>query len=66
MFPLARATHLGIPVVEPRPDGLGTQPKNLVAVDPPAKVLLFFTVWGCSGKPNLISTKKLKSKDPTQ
>ena len=34
---------------------------HLVAVDPPAKSSTF---WGLSGKPNLISTKKLKSKDP--
>ena len=35
----------------------------LVAVDPSAKSSTFR---GFSGKPNLISTKKLKSKDPTQ
>ena len=39
----------------------------VAAVDPPAKsVFFFFTFWGFSGKPNLISTIKLKSKDPTQ
>ena len=38
-------------------------PKFLVAVDTPAKS---FTFLGSSGKPTLISTKKLKSKDPIQ
>ena len=44
-------------------DGLDVAGPKLVAVDPSAKSLAFC---GFSGKPNLISTKKLKSKDPTQ
>ena len=36
---------------------------DLVAVDPAKKILFMF--WGGGGKPNLISTKKLQSKDPT-
>ena len=59
-----RRSFLGGPRSEARsvPRKLGL---SLVAVTTPLQKVSF-TCWGVSGKPNLISTKKIKSKDPTQ